>query len=129
MPLKAETFTLCLMTVFSYRAIIPSINEGKHACQHPKSALDCVLGFGGRQPACTLRPCQPPFMNTGRSFGVFCGAGSWPFGLVCCKTPKKPLPGALTLKNRVNTYQIMEIIYNISIKVRYKLRFCCFLHT
>ena len=47
-------------------------------------------------------------MNTGRSFGVFCGAGSWPFGLVCCKTPEKPLPGALTLKNRVNPCQTME---------------------
>ena len=38
---------------------------------------------------------------------AFCTA----IGLVCCKTPKKPLPGALTLKNRVNPCQTMEEIW------------------
>ena len=31
----------------------------------------CVLGLGGRQPTVVLRPCQPPFVLAGRSFGVF----------------------------------------------------------
>ena len=51
--------------------IIPSINKGKHAFQRPKSALGCVLGFGVRQHAYILRPCQPQFMLAGRSQGVF----------------------------------------------------------
>ena len=51
--------------------MIPSIDKGQYACQRPKWALDCVLGFGGRQPACILRPRQRQFMLAGRSFGVF----------------------------------------------------------
>ena len=31
----------------------------------------CVLVLGGRQPIVVLRPCQPPFVLAGRSFGVF----------------------------------------------------------